>query len=75
MHLLDYAFYKYWRKYEMLWLTLALKIGFHPLTKAVLVVISTSPPKWATVGPWQLQMEEICNALVGICCLYALKTI
>jgi hypothetical protein len=41
MHLLEYAFYMHWRQFEMLWLTLASKLGFHPLTKAVLVAIST----------------------------------
>jgi hypothetical protein len=30
----------------VLQLSLASKLGFHPLTKAVLVAISTSPPKW-----------------------------
>jgi hypothetical protein len=29
---------------------LALKLGFHPLTKALLVAISTSPPQKATYG-------------------------
>jgi hypothetical protein len=53
----------------------ASKLGFHPLTKAVLVVISTSPHKQPPVGPWQLKIAEICNALVGLCCLYALETI
>jgi hypothetical protein len=32
-------------------LGLAVKLGFHPLTKAVLVAISTSPPKWPPMGP------------------------
>jgi hypothetical protein len=35
----------------MLWLTLAAILGFHPLTKAVLVAISTSPPKGPHIGP------------------------
>jgi hypothetical protein len=35
----------------MLWLSLASKLGFRPLTKAVLVAISTSPPKWPPIGP------------------------
>jgi hypothetical protein len=35
----------------MLCLTLASKLGFHPLTKAILVAISTSPPKWPLIGP------------------------
>jgi hypothetical protein len=37
---LDYAFYMHWRQFEMVWLSLASKLGFHPSTKAV---ISTSP--------------------------------
>jgi hypothetical protein len=65
----------HWRQFEMLWLSLASKLGFHPLTKAVLVVLSTSPPKWPTVGPWQLKIAEICHALVGLCFLYAYETI
>jgi hypothetical protein len=71
MHLLDYAVYMHRKQFVMLQLTLASKLGFHPLTKAVLVALSTSPPKWATVGPWQLKIAEICNALVGLCFLYA----
>jgi hypothetical protein len=53
------------------------KLGFHPfLTKAVLVAISTSPQKQPpVVGSWQLKIAEICNALVGICFIYALETI
>jgi hypothetical protein len=37
----------------MLHLNLSLdsKLAFHPLTKAVLVVISTSPPKWPPMAP------------------------
>ncbi len=41
----------HWRQFEMLWLSLASKLGFGPLTKAVLVAISTSPPKWPPIGP------------------------
>jgi hypothetical protein len=37
MHSLDYAFYVYWKQFEMLWLGLASKLGFYTLTKAVLV--------------------------------------
>ena len=51
MHLLEYAFYMPWRQFEMLWLTLASKLGFHPLTKAVLAAISTRPPNHPPVGP------------------------
>jgi hypothetical protein len=51
MHLLGYAFYMYWRQCEMLGFSLALKLGFQPLTKAILVAISTSPPKWPPIGP------------------------
>jgi hypothetical protein len=52
MHLLDYAFYMHWRKFEVLWFSLASKLGFHPLTKAVLVAISTSPSKWPPIAPY-----------------------
>jgi hypothetical protein len=34
MHLLDYAFYKYWKQFEMLLLGLASKLGLHPLAIA-----------------------------------------
>jgi hypothetical protein len=40
---MDYAFYMYWRVFEIPLLSLALKIGFHPCTKAVLVAISAIP--------------------------------
>jgi hypothetical protein len=43
-------------QFEMLPLGLASKLGLHPFTKAVLVVISTSPPKQPPAGPWQLKM-------------------
>jgi hypothetical protein len=60
----------------MLWLSLASKLGFCPMTKAALVVISTSsPPKQPPIGPWQLKIAQICNELVGLCFLYALETI
>ncbi len=65
----------YWRHVEILLFGLALKLGLHPLTKAVLVVISTSPPKQLPAGPWQLKISEICNALVELCLLYVLQTI
>jgi hypothetical protein len=39
MNLLDHVFNMYWRQFEMLPLGLALKLGFYPLTKAVLVAI------------------------------------
>jgi hypothetical protein len=39
----------YWRQFEMLLLSLALKLGFHPCTKAVLVAISAIPQN--KVGP------------------------
>jgi hypothetical protein len=35
----------------MLGLSLASKLGFHPLTKAVLVVISSILPKWPPIAP------------------------
>jgi hypothetical protein len=59
----------------MLLLGLILKVGLHPLTKAVLVVMSTCPPKQPPTGPWQLKIAEICNALVGLCFLCVLETI
>jgi hypothetical protein len=70
MQLLDYAFYS-----EVLWLGLALKLGFQPLTKAVLVVISTTSQK-KPPGLWQLKKitETICNVPVGLCFLYVLET-
>jgi hypothetical protein len=74
-HLLDYAFYMYWRQLEMLLLGLASKLGFHPLTEAVLVAISTTPSKKPPAGPWQLKLVEICNVLVGLCFLFVLETI
>jgi hypothetical protein len=36
MHLLDYAFYMYWRQFEMLPLGLASKLGLHPVGVAYL---------------------------------------
>jgi hypothetical protein len=58
----------------MIPLGLATKLGFHPLTKAVLVVISTSPPNDTTYR--SIAIEDSCNALVGLCCLvYVLETI
>jgi hypothetical protein len=65
----------YWRQFEVLWLGLASKLSWHPLTKAVLVDICTSPPKQPSGGPWQLKIVEMCNALVGLCFLYVLETI
>jgi hypothetical protein len=62
MNLLNYAFYMHWRQFEMLWLSLASKLGFHPSTKAILVAISTSPPNWPPI-------------LVGLCSLYASETL
>jgi hypothetical protein len=35
--LLEYAFYMHWKQFEILPLGIALKLGFHPLTKAILV--------------------------------------
>jgi hypothetical protein len=64
----------YWRQCEVLLLGLALKLGFHPLTEAVLAVISTNPLKQPPAGPRQLKIAEICNALVGLCFLYELET-
>jgi hypothetical protein len=64
----------YWRQVEIFLLGLALKLGLHPLTNAVLFVISTSPPEQPPAGPWQLEIAEICNALVGLCFLHVLKT-
>jgi hypothetical protein len=73
--LLNYAFYMYRKQLEMLPLGPALKLGFQPLTKAVLVVISTSPPKQPPAGPWQLIPAEICSELFGFCFLYVLEAI
>jgi hypothetical protein len=46
IELLEYAFYMQWRRFEMLPLCVALKLGFQPLTNALLVatVAHTSPP-------------------------------
>jgi hypothetical protein len=74
MHLLDYAFYiMNWRQFEMLPLGIASKLGLHPSTKAILVAVSTSPPKQPpAVGPWQLKIVGFCNALVRLCFIYVL---
>jgi hypothetical protein len=51
----------------VLWFSLTSKLGLHPLSKTVLVAISTSPPKWPPIlGPYRLKIVEICNALVGL---------
>jgi hypothetical protein len=34
MHLLDYDVYMYWKQFEMLWLSLASKLGLHPVAIA-----------------------------------------
>jgi hypothetical protein len=52
-------------------LQISFEARFHPLTRAVLVVISTGPQKQPSVGSWQLKTAEICNVLVGLCILYA----
>jgi hypothetical protein len=77
MNLLDYAFYMHWRQFEMLWSSLASKLGFRPLNEAIWVVISaTGPPtKGPFRGPWQLKIGKIWNALVGLCFLPVLKPI
>jgi hypothetical protein len=49
---------------------LALRISYHPWTKAILVAISASPPKWPPLGPYILKMVEIYNELVGLCFLH-----
>jgi hypothetical protein len=54
---------------------IALKLGFHTFTKAILVAVSTGPPKQLPVGPWPLKIVGICNALVGLCFLYVLETV
>jgi hypothetical protein len=41
----------FWRQFEMIQLGLVSKQGFHPLTKAILVAISTCPPKWPPIDP------------------------
>jgi hypothetical protein len=49
----------YSRQLEMLPLGgLALKVGFQASTKAVLVGISTNPPKQPPAGPWKLKMRN-----------------
>jgi hypothetical protein len=64
MHLLDYSFYMYLRQFVIFRLAIASKLGFHLLTKAILVAVSTSPPKQPpVVGPWQLKIVGISNAL------------
>jgi hypothetical protein len=61
--------------------TLLLGLGLeedllHPVTKAMLVTISTtSLSKQPLVGPWQLKRVGMCNAPVGLCFLYVLKKI
>jgi hypothetical protein len=59
--LVGYAFYMYWRQFEMLWMNLASKLGFHPLTKAVLVaaISTTSPPKWPPEDSRNLQCASL----------------
>jgi hypothetical protein len=55
----------------MLPLGLASKLGFHPLTKAILVAISTSPQKEPhSIGLQGLKIAEICNVLIEVCFLY-----
>jgi hypothetical protein len=66
MHLLDYSLYiMYCRQFEMLPFGIASKLGFHPFTKAILVAVSTSPPKNPPAGPWQLKIVGICNSLIA----------
>ena len=48
-------------------------LGFHPLTKAVLIAISTSPPKWPPIGPQGLKILKNCKLLVGLGCLDGLE--
>jgi hypothetical protein len=64
----------YWRQFEMLLLSLDTELGLHLSTKAILGVISTSPPKQPPAGPWQLKIAKIFSALVGLCFLYVLET-
>jgi hypothetical protein len=42
MYLLDYAFYMYWKQFEMFWLSLASKLGLHPVAIAPLSPNATS---------------------------------
>jgi hypothetical protein len=55
-------------------LHLASKLGFHLLTKSIVVAISTSPPKWPPIGPWGFKIVGSCKVLVGLCFLYVLET-
>ena len=58
----------------MLWASLSSKqLGFYLLTTKA-VISATIPQKQPPVGPWQLKIAEICNALVGLCFIYALET-
>jgi hypothetical protein len=65
----------YWRQFEMLPLGIASKLDFHPLTRANLVAESTTSQKQPPLGPWQLKIVGICNALVGLFFLDVLETI
>jgi hypothetical protein len=60
----------YWRSIS---LSLASKQAIHPLTKAILVAISMSPPKWPPYSSRCIEIEdssEMCSVFVGLCCLY-----
>jgi hypothetical protein len=43
MHFLDYAVYMYWKQFEMLWLSLASKLGLHPVAIAHVAIAHLSP--------------------------------
>jgi hypothetical protein len=72
---MDYAFYMYWRVFEIPLLSLALKIGFHPCTKAVLVAISAIPQNYPSLVQYELKIADIGYILVGFCFLYILERV
>jgi hypothetical protein len=49
--LLQYDIYRYWVQFEMLLLSLASKLGLHPVTLACLADNFTSFPKQVPLGP------------------------
>jgi hypothetical protein len=72
--LFDYAFYVYWRQFDLLLLSLASKLGCHPCTKAVLIAISAIPQNKPPLGQYQLKMADMGYILVELCFLYVLET-
>jgi hypothetical protein len=62
--LLQYAIYSYWTQFEMLQLSLASKLGLHPVTLAHLADISSSFPKWVPLRPMYGNQALHCNSLL-----------